>query len=234
MARINTYKTDLDVRDLDKWIGTDSSTGKTRNFTSQGIADNFNKTGKIAIGSQVPFLFFSGGIVSRPNGTITFPNGGGNLTDFSTVTELVLSKNTSANIYVGDYLEYLNEGVIFINSVSDPNVFAKYAVTSSVQNALEPNFYNLVVSFMGGNGYFESETYYTLSESSEKERDKNFEYNQLSPSASWSITHDLLKFPSVTVLDSSGNTVFGDILYNDNRTLTLTFSAAFTGTAYLN
>ena len=234
MARINTYKTDLDVQDLDKWIGTDSSTGKTRNFTSQGIADNFNKTGKIAIGAQIPFLFFGGAVVSRPNGTITFPNGGGNLTDFSAVTELVLSKNTSGNIYVGDYIEYLNGGVIFINSVSDPNVFAKYTVTSSVVNPSELNFYNLVVSFIDGNGYFEAETYYTLSESSAGEGDKNFEYNQLSASASWSITHNLLKFPSVTVLDSSGNTVFGDIVYNDNRTLTLTFSAAFTGTAYLN
>lgn len=61
-----------------------------------------------------------------------------------------------------------------------------------------------------------------------------FVYQQPSPSASWVITHNLGNFPSVTVIDSSGNKVFGDISYTDANTLTLTFSAAFTGTAYLN
>lgn len=61
-----------------------------------------------------------------------------------------------------------------------------------------------------------------------------FVYQQLSPSASWVITHNLGNFPSVTIIDSSGNKVFGDITYTDANTVTLTFSAAFTGTAYLN
>ena len=61
-----------------------------------------------------------------------------------------------------------------------------------------------------------------------------FVYPQLTPSAVWVIGHGLGNFPSVTVLDSSGNTVFGDITYTDANTVTLTFSAAFSGTAYLN
>ena len=61
-----------------------------------------------------------------------------------------------------------------------------------------------------------------------------FVYPQLTPSAVWVIGHGLGNFPSVTVLDSSGNTVFGEITYTDANTVTLTFSAAFTGTAYLN
>lgn len=61
-----------------------------------------------------------------------------------------------------------------------------------------------------------------------------FVYPQLTPSAVWVISHGLGNFPSVTILDSSGNTVFGEITYTDANTVTLTFSAAFTGTAYLN
>ena len=61
-----------------------------------------------------------------------------------------------------------------------------------------------------------------------------FVYQQLSSGSVWVINHNLGTFPSVTIIDSSGNTVFGDITYTDVNTVTLTFSAAFTGTAYLN
>ena len=61
-----------------------------------------------------------------------------------------------------------------------------------------------------------------------------FVYPQLTPASIWVINHGSGNFPSVTVIDSSGNKVFGDISYTDANTVTLTFSAAFTGTAYLN
>jgi hypothetical protein len=64
--------------------------------------------------------------------------------------------------------------------------------------------------------------------------DKRFVYNQALSSAVWVIAHGLRKFPSVTILDSSGNVVFGDVVYTNEDSLTLTFSAAFTGVAYLN
>lgn len=46
--------------------------------------------------------------------------------------------------------------------------------------------------------------------------------------------HNLGKIPSVTVVDSSGNIVYGDITYTDLNNLTITFNTAFTGTVYLN
>ena len=64
--------------------------------------------------------------------------------------------------------------------------------------------------------------------------DKRFVYNQNTTSLSWSIQHDLNKFPSVTVVDSAGTVVIGEINYIDANNLTLTFSAAFSGVAYLN
>lgn len=52
--------------------------------------------------------------------------------------------------------------------------------------------------------------------------------------ATWTINHNLGYMPSVTVIDSGGNDVEGSIIYNDTNTLTLSFSASLSGTAYLS
>lgn len=64
--------------------------------------------------------------------------------------------------------------------------------------------------------------------------DLNFTYNQIAASASWNITHNLGKNPSVSIVDSGGNWVVGDVLYINNNELTINFNSAFSGTAYLN
>lgn len=64
--------------------------------------------------------------------------------------------------------------------------------------------------------------------------DKNYSHVQGSPSSSWSITHSLNKYPAITVFDSSGNEVEGDVVYSNLNQVVLTFSAAFAGTASFN
>ena len=59
-------------------------------------------------------------------------------------------------------------------------------------------------------------------------------FNQASPLAVWVITHSLGRYPAVSVVDSSGNVVEGDIRYNSNDQLTISFVGAFGGSAYLN
>lgn len=53
-------------------------------------------------------------------------------------------------------------------------------------------------------------------------------------SASWVINHNLGWKPNVTVQDSAGTTVEGEIVYTNNNSLTLNFTGAFTGNAYLS
>lgn len=62
----------------------------------------------------------------------------------------------------------------------------------------------------------------------------NFVFTQSVPSNIWVIQHDLNKFCSVTVVDSAKQVCIGDITYNDLNHLTITFSAPFSGQAYLN
>ena len=66
-----------------------------------------------------------------------------------------------------------------------------------------------------------------------------YTHNQNSTSDTWVITHNLNRFPSVTVVDSANTIVQGTVVYNSNKQLTITFFAnesalVFQGKAYLN
>jgi hypothetical protein len=50
----------------------------------------------------------------------------------------------------------------------------------------------------------------------------------------WSISHGLNCFPSVTVVDATKTEVIGDVSYTNLNSLTIRFTAAFSGEAYLN
>jgi hypothetical protein len=67
-----------------------------------------------------------------------------------------------------------------------------------------------------------------------KPTDLYHEHDQQTPSASWSVTHNLGKYPSVMIIDSVNNHVEGDIEYTSANTLTITFSSTFSGKAYMN
>lgn len=58
-------------------------------------------------------------------------------------------------------------------------------------------------------------------------------HNQGSPSSSWTIQHDMNRLPSVEVIDSADDVVYGDVKHINSNNLTVTFGAAFTGKAYL-
>jgi hypothetical protein len=61
-----------------------------------------------------------------------------------------------------------------------------------------------------------------------------YTFTQGSPSLLWTVTHNLGRWPAVSVVDSSGSEVDGDTLYIDSNNLTIGFSAPFSGLAYLN
>lgn len=62
---------------------------------------------------------------------------------------------------------------------------------------------------------------------------KRFVFTQGTPSATWNITHTLDGFPSVTVIDSAGTVVIGEVSYNSTSSVTVSFSGGFSGKAYL-
>jgi len=62
----------------------------------------------------------------------------------------------------------------------------------------------------------------------------SYEFTQGTASSSWIINHNLGFKPNVTVVDSAGTIYEGEITYTNTNSLTVTFSAAFSGKAYLS
>ena len=69
--------------------------------------------------------------------------------------------------------------------------------------------------------------------------DKHYVHNQIASSDTWVVVHNLSKFPAVTVVDSAGTVVEGEVTYDSLNQLTIRFyslgvSSPFSGKAYLN
>lgn len=61
-----------------------------------------------------------------------------------------------------------------------------------------------------------------------------YAHTQSVPQTSWTIDHGLGYAPNVTIVNTLGDVVDGDVSYPSLTRVVLTFSAAFSGTAYLS
>ena len=61
-----------------------------------------------------------------------------------------------------------------------------------------------------------------------------YHFTQSVPASVWTIEHNLNFYPNVTVVDSAGTNVEGELHYIDSNNLTVTFTSAFSGSAYLS
>jgi hypothetical protein len=59
-------------------------------------------------------------------------------------------------------------------------------------------------------------------------------HDQQVASASWVVVHNMGKKPSVSIVDTADDEVIGEVKYNSNNQLTITFSSPTSGKAYLN
>lgn len=63
----------------------------------------------------------------------------------------------------------------------------------------------------------------------------SYTHTQAVSSTTWTITHNLGYFPGgVSVVDSAGTKVYGDVTHIDVNSLVVTFSAGFGGKAYIS
>jgi hypothetical protein len=63
---------------------------------------------------------------------------------------------------------------------------------------------------------------------------ESYVHDQIASSATWTVMHNLNKYPNVTILDSAGTLVIGEIEYISKNILVLRFAAEFSGKAYLS
>ena len=64
--------------------------------------------------------------------------------------------------------------------------------------------------------------------------DASYEHIQAVASDTWTVNHNLNKYPSVTIVDSANDEVEGNVNHVSKTQLTITFSAAFSGKAFLD
>jgi hypothetical protein len=63
---------------------------------------------------------------------------------------------------------------------------------------------------------------------------ENYIHDQQVASTTWIVNHNMNKYPSVNVVDTANDEVTGDVKYNSLNQITISFTAAFSGKAYLN
>jgi hypothetical protein len=100
---------------------------------------------------------------------------------------------------------------------------------------VEGTIYEAGLSFLQGSGSIEQiHTYGFEADATLGSGGSTYTHNQEQPIQTWTITHDLGKFPSVSVVNNNNVLMYGDIAYVNDNKITITFSAGFSGKAYLN
>ena len=229
MARISSYPQDTTVQDTDAWIGSDSVTRATKQYTAEAVAKYLNINGKISISGQMIFKF-----VDNATGTADFsgPADGSAMTAITTIQLSIIDK---ADQNVVKFIEYLVGNNVLIGEQNNISTFGHFTIDSYTATAGSANLYTLNLTNIGGNGNITDKLLYdfavfTLS----SQGAPTFQFTQGAPATTWNIQHNLGKFPSITVIDSGNTVVNGEYTYTDNNNVVLSFSAAFAGKAYLN
>jgi len=227
MAIISSYPQDINVQDTDAWIGTDSVNRQTKQFSALAVAEYLNIKGKISISAQMVFKFQA--IAAAGPGDFTGPANG---SAFTTVTTMQLSVTDVSGQNVVAFMDYLVGNNILISKQNAISTFGHYRIDSYTAAG---GFATLNLTNLAGNGVLEDKAVYdfavfTLS----SQGAPTFIFNQAIPATTWDITHNLGKFPSITVIDTGNTVVTGEYNYVNNNRVILTFSSAFDGKAYLN
>ena len=87
---------------------------------------------------------------------------------------------------------------------------------------------------IGGSGVSRDEVEQIVGESvASAIENARYIHSQGFPSAEWIVIHNLGWKPSVTVIDSVGNEVYGDVKHDSTTQLRIGFTNSFSGNAYL-
>lgn len=140
----------------------------------------------------------------------------------------------------------LNEGVL-VDLQAD--VQHSPDLVGSINNELEINVEIIGTGPRGlpgkdGSGYVHPETHSAnmIEETVDKvfvsESERNmipgYIHDQIAALDTWVINHELDKYPSVSIVDSGSNVVYGSVYYISRNQIIVSFTVAFSGRAYLN
>ena len=237
MARISTYVKDTSISKNDKLLGSDSGSS-TRNYTLEDITTYLASVG---ISGKMTFQFtnntYNGNSSQQRGQIVNTGSGSKQEVGFSGITTLKVSKYPFGENKpsIAQRLQNVKSQNIIISNINDVNNFGVYLVTDVILNA-DSDFYDLSVTHMTSNGNLENLKYFSIDVYGS---DKNHTHHQNNASDTWTINHNLNKFPAVTIKFSTGATytnvgAFAGVQYTDENNLTINLAAAQSGYAYIN
>lgn len=232
MARISSFPTDDNVQGSDKFLGTDTS-GATKNYELNTVGDFLSGSNSIIVTGQIGSKFVTDDSNFSAGQWMLNDGGAGNGESMSTITQITIHKGMTESKDAVGYLAEIFDDQVQLLDMSNVNYFYKYTVTTIIDHPSIANAYLINLSGIGGASSAIITDLKNYAWSSLR-ADKTHVHSQGAASSTWNITHNLNKKPSVTVVNSSDEVVVGEIAYTNNNSLTINFSAGFSGKAYLN
>ena len=240
MAKISSYPIQDIIVGTDKVIGSDAINAMaTKNFTFDDIATFLNINNKIELNAlRYKYQNWITGTTREP-GTISFATSDIGTPAFSSITTFMLSKfMLKSNIDVSSYYSVpLISSVVLISQCDDPSNFGVYNWNSAVQDGAEPDFFDIGVTFRAGAGtLIKNKDYFIslLTYGGATSGDKNYVFTQSTNANPWVVTHNLNKYPSVSVVNNANITVYGEVEYDSLNQVTITFADPTNGQAFFN
>ena len=231
MARIKLYPNDTAITGGDKLVGTDINGNATKNYQIEELAQYFQQTTdalfqynfagtystevintgeyRYQVDPSAPTIYnwaqITGIAVSRYN------RNGEDITPMIPV--LVNSVVRITDIGTSTSLGY---GLFRVSSSTSLSSGAAFLLTLVPQGAVSTVGNNIISLAPFGSGSFEYVQDFSVAAST------------------WVINHNLGKYPSVSTVDSAGSIINGAVTYNDANKITVVFTSATSGKAYLN
>jgi len=165
MTKISIYSLDTNVKGNDRWIGSDAQNyNATKNFSPDNVADYFNHNQVIDSGNALRYTYQTlDPLETRRPGTISFITEIGPQVDFSAITTFLLSNTTLKGNIVSEYVNFLNGSKVIISKGSNTNLFGLYEITNVEVYLPEPNFFNVTLTYIDGNGFIREDNDYIIS-----------------------------------------------------------------------
>ena len=231
MARISTYVNDTAVSGQDKLLGSDS-TEATRNFPISTLASYLDDSGSITVSDQLNLKFVTTQD-SVSNATFFKEGFGGDDSSVGSLYTILVSKKDAVGNSLAEYTQKIFKNNINFIELGNKNIFATFSVSSIISDEVYTNFFRVNLLQVSYNGNLSKDKYYSFSILSGEEI-QTYTHVQGVAEAIWEVTHNLNKKPSVTVVDSTDNVVFGEVEYLTLNSVRLKFAGSFSGKAYLN
>lgn len=231
MPIISSYKKNNTPDPSDILIGTDVTNGQTKNFSIASLS--ITSINSFLKHTSWQFVTFDPDPDPRPQGTISFENYGGQSTPWSAISNLYINVQMPATSPVA--LPYLQRMIGYDIVIQDVRSLGRYGVYTLVSlTSVGSSVYNMQLSYVTGSSTIQALQYYSIQIDEVEGFDSHFEFTQGVPATTWDITHNLDKFPSITVVDTANTTVMGSYEYVTKDRVILSFSNQFAGKAFLN